>query len=91
MPLSSEKKQELIDKYGRDSKDTGSPESQIAMMTIRIRELTEHVKLHKKDNHSRRGLVMLVAKRRKLMRYLRRTNQQAYVQILKDLSIRGNI
>ncbi len=91
MPLSSEKKVELISKYGKDEKDTGSAESQIAMMTVRIRELTEHVKVHKKDNHSRRGLVMLVAKRRKLMKYLRRTNPQSYVQILKDLSIRGNI
>ena len=91
MPLSTEKKLELISKHGRNEKDTGSPESQIAMMTQRIRDLTEHVKIHKKDNHTRRGLVMLVAKRRKMMKYLRRTNPQSYVKILKDLSIRGNI
>ncbi len=91
MPLTSEKKVELISKHGRNEQDTGSPESQIAMMTQRIRDLTEHVKVHKKDSHSRRGLVMLVAKRRKLMKYLRRTNPAAYVKIIKDLSIRGNI
>ena len=91
MPLSSEKKQELISKFGKDEKDTGSVEAQIAMLTQRIRDLTEHVKIHKKDTHSRRGLVMLVAKRRKLMKYLRRTNQQSYVNLLKELSIRGNI
>ncbi|MFH1852307.1 MAG: 30S ribosomal protein S15 [Candidatus Neomarinimicrobiota bacterium] len=91
MPLSSEKKQELISTFGRNDKDTGSPESQIAMMTQRIRDLTEHVKVHKKDRHSRRGLVMVVAKRRKLMKYLLRTHPETYVKILKDLSIRGNL
>ncbi|NQT97185.1 MAG: 30S ribosomal protein S15 [Candidatus Marinimicrobia bacterium] len=89
MPLSSEKKVELISKHGRNEKDTGSPESQIAMLTQRIRDLTEHVNIHKKDRHTRRGLVLLVAKRRKLMKYLRRTNPQSYVKILDDLSIRG--
>ncbi len=89
MPLSSEKKVELISKHGRNEKDTGSSESQIAMLTQRIRDLTEHVNIHKKDRHTRRGLVMLVAKRRKLMKYLRRTNPQSYVKILDDLSIRG--
>ncbi len=91
MPLSNEKKKELISKFGKDENDTGSVEAQIAMLTQRIRDLTEHVKTHKKDSHSRRGLVMLVAKRRKLIKYLRKTNQQSYVNLLKELSIRGNI
>ncbi len=91
MSLSSEKKQELISKYGKNDKDTGSPEAQIAILTQRIRDLTAHVNVHKKDTHTRRGLVMLVAQRRKMMKYLRRTNPESYVNLLKDLSIRGNI
>ncbi len=91
MSLSSEKKRELIAKYGKNESDTGSPEAQIAILTQRIQDLTEHVKVHKKDTHTRRGLVMLVAQRRKMMKYLRRTNPDSYVNLLKDLSIRGNI
>ena len=69
--------------------DTGAPEVQIAILTHRIRELTEHVKLHKKDHHTRRGLVMLVAKRKKMMKYLMRSNSDSYVNLIKELSIRG--
>ena len=70
-------------------KDTGSSEVQIAILTHRIRELTEHVKTHKKDHHTRRGLVMLVAKRKKMMKYLMRSNSKSYLNVIKELSIRG--
>ena len=75
--------------FGKDSNDTGSPEVQIAILTHRIRELTEHVKIHKKDHHTRRGLVMLVAKRKKMMKYLMRSNSASYLNVIKELSIRG--
>ena len=83
------KKKEYVEKFGKDSNDTGSSEVQIAILTHRIRELTEHVKIHKKDHHTRRGLVMLVAKRKKLMKYLRRSNPESYLNVIKELSIRG--
>ena len=67
MPISNEEKKKYVEKFGQNSSDTGSPEVQIAILTHRIRELTEHVKIHKKDHHTRRGLVMLVAKRKKMM------------------------
>ena len=89
MPISKKEKQGYIDKFGKDSNDTGSSEVQIAVLTHRIRELTRHVEVHKKDYHTRRGLVQLVAKRKKLLKYLRRTNEESYVKLLKDLSIRG--
>ncbi|MFQ6606708.1 MAG: 30S ribosomal protein S15 [Fidelibacterota bacterium] len=89
MPLSKEKIQEIVEQFGQDNKDTGSPEVQIALLTQRIRDLTQHVKINKKDHHSRRGLVMLVAKRRKLLKYLRRINPNAYVSLIKKLKIRG--
>ena len=89
MPISKKEKQGYIDKFGKDSNDTGSSEVQIAVLTHRIRERTRHVEVHKKDHHTRRGLVQLVAKRKKLLKYLRRTNEESYVKLLKDLSIRG--
>ncbi len=89
MPLTVEQKQEIVEKFGKDGKDTGSAEVQIALLTQRIRELTEHVKLHKKDNHSRYGLVKLVAQRKKMMKYLRKTNPESYVDTIKKLDIRG--
>ena len=90
MTLTKEEIQSTIKKYGKDDKDTGSSEVQIALLTNRIQYLTEHSKTHKKDNHSRRGLVMLVAERRKLLKYLRRTNPDSYVKITHELSIRRN-
>ena len=69
MPISNEDKKKYVEQFGKDSNDTGSSEVQIAILTHRIRELTEHVKTHKKDYHTRRGLVMLVAKRKKMMKY----------------------
>ena len=90
MTLTKEQIQTTIKKYGKNDKDTGSTEVQIALLTIRIQYLTEHAKTHKKDNHSRRGLVMLVAERRKLLKYLRRTDPDSYVKITQELSIRRN-
>ena len=89
MPISIEEKKEYVEKFGKDSNDTGSSEVQIAILTHRIRELTEHVKTHKKDHHTRRGLVMLVAKRKKMMKYLMRSNSKSYLNVIKELSIRG--
>ena len=90
MTLTKEQIQATIKKYGKDDNDTGSSEVQIALLTNRIQYLTEHAKTHKKDNHSRRGLVMLVAERRKLLKYLRRTNPDSYVKVTQELSIRRN-
>tara|TARA_B100001248_G_scaffold98449_1_gene73080 strand:+ start:972 stop:1241 length:270 start_codon:yes stop_codon:yes gene_type:complete len=89
MPISNEDKKKYVAQFGNGLKDTGAPEVQIAILTHRIRELTEHVKLHKKDHHTRRGLVMLVAKRKKMMKYLMRSNSESYVSLIKELSIRG--
>ena len=89
MPISIEEKKEYVKKFGKDSNYTGSSEVQIAILTHRIRELTEHVKTHKKDHHTRRGLVMLVAKRKKMMKYLMRSNSKSYLNVIKELSIRG--
>ena len=80
---------EYIKKYGKSKDDTGSPEVQVAIWTLRIKELTEHVKIHKKDNHTRRGLVQLVSKRKKMLKYLLRTNPTSYVKLIEELSIRG--
>ena len=71
-------------------KDTGSSEVQVALLTERIRSLTEHAKENKKDNHSRRGLVMLVSQRKKLLKYLRRTNPESYLKLTQELAIRRN-
>tara|TARA_Y100000816_G_scaffold16590_1_gene10882 strand:- start:58 stop:327 length:270 start_codon:yes stop_codon:yes gene_type:complete len=89
MPISNEDKKKYVEQFGKDSNDTGSSEVQIAIYTHRIRELTEHVKIHKKDHHTRRGLVMLVAKRKKMMKYLMRSNSASYLNVIKELSIRG--
>ena len=89
MPLSKEEKQEIVKKFGNNDQDTGSPEVQIAILTHRIRELTDHVKVHKKDNHTRRGLVQLVSKRKRLLKYLVRQNVDSYVNLIKELGIRG--
>ena len=89
MPISKEEKQGIVRKFGNDEGDTGSPEVQIAILTHRIRELTDHVKVHKKDNHTRRGLVQLVSKRKKLLKYLIRKKVDSYVNIIKELDIRG--
>ena len=89
MPISKEEKQKYVDQFGKSSGDTGAPEVQIAILTHRIRELTEHVKTHKKDHHTRRGLVQLVSQRKKMLKYLVRANADSYVNLIKELSIRG--
>ncbi|MEC9307733.1 MAG: 30S ribosomal protein S15 [Candidatus Neomarinimicrobiota bacterium] len=89
MPISKDEKQEIVKKFGNNDLDTGSPEVQIAILTHRIRELTDHVKVHKKDNHTRRGLVQLVSKRKRLLKYLVRKNVDSYVNLVKELGIRG--
>ncbi len=89
MSITKEQKKEILDDFGKHETDTGSAEGQIALLTKRVRELTEHAKQHKKDHHSRRGLVMIVSKRKKLMKYLRRKDPKGYVQLVKKLKIRG--
>ena len=91
MALDSAKKQEIVTKYGRNDSDTGSSEVQIALLTIRIAELTEHLKIFKKDHASRLGLLKLVGKRRRLMRYFKRTQREAYDKLVASLGIRDNI
>ena len=88
MGLTSEKKQELIGKYGRAEGDTGSAEVQVALLTSRINELTEHLRTHRKDHHSRRGLLMLVGKRRRLLRYLERSDVERYRALVAELGLR---
>ena len=86
--MTKERKQEIINTYKRDEKDTGSPEVQVALLTERINELTEHLKVHKKDNHSRRGLLKMVGKRRNLLHYLAKKDVQRYRDIIAKLGLR---
>ena len=88
MTLTVEAKQEIVQKYGRGENDTGSAEVQIALLTARINELTEHLRGHRKDHHSRRGLLMLVGKRRRLLNYLQRSNLERYRELIKELGLR---
>ncbi len=88
MGLTKDKKSELIGKYGRGEGDTGSAEVQIALATERINELTEHLREHSKDHHSRRGLLMLVGKRRRMLRYLERIDLERYRALVADLGLR---
>ena len=91
MALTKIEKQEIIKEYRRDEKDTGSPEVQIALLTERIAELTEHLKVHKKDNHSRRGLLKMEGQRRNLLKYLAKKDVNRYREISQKLSIRKTI
>ena len=88
MPLTKEVKSELIAKHASHEGDTGSPEVQVALLTARINELTEHLREHSKDHHSRRGLLMLVGKRRRLLRYLERSDIERYRGLVADLGLR---
>ncbi len=88
MSITAERKQELIKEYGSKEGDTGSPEVQIAILSERIRNLTEHLQTHKKDVHSRRGLLMMVGQRRSLLDYVRRSNQQRYESLIQRLGLR---
>lgn len=86
--ISKEKKAELVKTYGRTPNDTGSPEVQIAILTERITELTEHLKKNPKDHHSRRGLLQMVGQRRGLLDYLKKTNLDSYRALIEKLNIR---
>jgi small subunit ribosomal protein S15 len=91
MPLTKEQKAQIIAEYGKDAQDSGSADVQVALLTQRIRELTEHLKVHKKDHHTRRGLLMLVGKRRRLLTYIKKNNIQGYRELIARLGIRDNI
>ena len=88
MSITSEKKAETIKEFATKEGDTGSPEVQIAILSSRIATLTEHFKVHKKDNHSRRGLLKIVSQRRKLLDYVKQKNESRYQDIIKRLGLR---
>jgi len=88
MPLTKEKKQEVITAFGANDKDTGATEVQVALLTSRVDELTEHFKRHPKDTNSRRGLLKLVGQRRRLLAYLRKKNLTKYREIIERLNLR---
>lgn len=88
MAITVEQKKEIMDQYGKHEGDTGSPEVQIALLTNRITYLTDHFKTHKKDHHSRQGLLKLVGRRRNLLNYLRKTEVQRYRAIIEQLGLR---
>lgn len=88
MALSTSEKADVIEKYKRDQADTGSPEVQVALLTTRIVQLTEHFKTHKHDHHSRRGLLRMVNQRRKLLDYLKGKNVERYKELISSLGLR---
>ncbi len=87
MALTTDEKKQIIKKFGTSEGDTGSPEVQVAILTERINRLSEHLKSHKKDNHSRRGLLKMVGKRRRLLEYLRQNEEDRYKTLVKDLGL----
>ena len=88
MPLTKEQKTEIASKYGRGPNDTGSADVQVAILTSSINQLTEHLKVHKKDHHSRRGLLMQVGQRRRLLSYIQRKDVERYRKIIAELGLR---
>ena len=88
MSITQQEKAELVKKYGRGENDTGSTEVQVAILTTRINNLTEHLKTHKKDFHSRRGLLVMVGQRRRLLDYLNSNNNERYAELIKSLGLR---
>ncbi len=88
MSITQEEKAELVKKYGRGENDTGSTEVQVAILTTRINNLTEHLKIHKKDFHSRRGLLVMVGQRRRLLDYLNANSSERYAGLIKSLGLR---
>ena len=88
MAIQKEEKEKIVKEIGRSDKDTGSPEVQIAIFTEKIKQLTEHLKTHKKDEHSRRGLLKMVGKRRRLLDYLSKKNKESYESVIKKLGLR---
>ena len=91
LSITKERTAELIAEYGKDANDSGNVEVQVAILTERIRNLTEHLKVHKKDNHTRRGLMKLIGKRRGLLKYIKKRNIEEYRDLIKRLGIRDNI
>ena len=89
MSIKKDTKKEIISKFATNEKDTGSAQVQIAVLSERINNLTEHFKLHKHDNHSKRGLMALVNKRKKLLSYISKKDNKKYKEIIKELKIRG--
>ncbi len=88
MGLTTEVKREIVEKHGRSAADTGSPQVQIALLTRRINDLTAHLQAHKKDHHSRRGLLMLVGQRRRLLNYLQKNDLEGYRTLISELGLR---
>jgi small subunit ribosomal protein S15 len=88
MPLTQERKAELTKQFGTNGQDTGNTRVQVALLTERINQLTEHLRAHKKDHHSRRGLLMLVGQRRRLLNYMQRSNLEGYRELIKELGLR---
>ena len=91
MAVTKERKAELIRQYGKDERDSGSSAVQVAILTERIKGLTEHMKAHKKDYHTRRGLLTLVGQRRRLLSYIKKQDVEAYRSLIRSLGIRDNI
>ena len=91
LSITKERTAELIKEYGKGEGDSGTAEVQVAILTERIRNLTEHLKVHKKDNHTRRGLMQLIGKRRGLLKYIKNRNIDEYRELIKKLGIRDNI
>jgi small subunit ribosomal protein S15 len=88
MSMTAEEKREIVARFGKDENDTGSPEVQIALLTARINHLTEHLREHSHDHHSRRGLLMMVGKRKRLLEYVRRQDVAAYRALIERLGLR---
>jgi len=88
MTLTAERKAEIVAKYGESPEDTGNTRVQVALLTVRINELTEHLRTHKKDHHSRRGLLMLVGQRRRLLGYLQKKDLEGYRELIRELGLR---
>ena len=88
MTLTQDRKREIVERWGSSPTDTGDTRVQIALLTARINELTEHLRTHRKDHHSRRGLLMLVGKRRRLLNYLQRRDLDGYRELIRELGLR---
>ena len=88
MSLTVERKRELVERFGKDENDTGSPEVQVALLTERINHLTDHLREHTKDHHSRRGLLMLVGRRRRFLNYLQKKDLERYRSLIRELGLR---
>jgi small subunit ribosomal protein S15 len=88
MTLTQEAKRDIVTRFGDDERDTGKPEVQIALLTARINDLTEHLRTHRKDHHSCRGLLMLVGRRRRMLNYLQRSDLERYRSLIRELGLR---